>query len=251
MYNRGGTMRFLIKFSYDGTNYSGYQYQKNLPSIQEKLEEALEKINNNKKTNSVATGRTDKGVHALCQYAHANIEVNITEAQLKRALNSNLPKDIHVIETKIVPNDFHARYNVKSKEYKYYINIGEYNPIERNYVFQYNHELNILKMQEAIKVFIGTHDFRAFVTENKEKENCIRTITSATVKQTGKKIEISFKGTGFLRYQVRNMVGILIKVGENKLSTTDVEKILESKDRQKSGKTAPAVGLYLTDVSYI
>lgn len=243
-------MRFLIKFSYDGTDYSGYQYQKGLPSIQEELEKALTKVNNNEKTNAVATGRTDKGVHALCQYAHANINVDITEDKLKRALNSNLPADIHVIEAKIVPDNFHARYNVKSKEYKYYINIGEYNPLERNYVFQYNHYLNVAAMKEAIKVFIGTHDFRAFVTENKEKENCIRTITDASISQNNEKIEITFRGNGFLRYQVRNMVGILIRVGENKLVTEDVKKILESKDRQKAGKTAPATGLYLTLVQY-
>lgn len=243
-------MRFLIKFSYDGTDYSGYQYQKGLPSIQEELEKALTKVNNNEKTNAVATGRTDKGVHALCQYAHANINVDITEDKLKRALNSNLPADIHVIEAKIVPDNFHARYNVKSKEYKYYINIGEYNPLERNYVFQYNHYLNVAAMKEAIKVFIGTHDFRAFVTENKEKENCIRTITDASISQNNEKIEITYRGNGFLRYQVRNMVGILIRVGENKLVTENVKKILESKDRQKAGKTAPATGLYLTLVQY-
>ncbi len=243
-------MRFLIKFSYDGSNYNGFQYQKGLPSIQESLEMALTKVNNNQKTTATATGRTDKGVHALCQYAHANIDVNITEAKLKRALNSNLPPDIHVIETKIVDDDFHARYNVKCKEYKYYINTGEYNPLERNYVFQYNHDLNIEVMNEAIKKFIGTHDFRAFVTENKEKENCIRTITSATITENDNKIEITFKGTGFLRYQVRNMVGILIRVGENKLVPEAVEKTLESKDRRQSGKTAPAVGLYLTSVEY-
>ena len=132
-------MRFLIKFSYDGSNYNGFQYQKGLPSIQECLETALAKVNNNVKTNIVATGRTDKGVHALCQYAHANINVNITEDKLKRALNSNLPDDIHVINTKIVDDTFHARYDVKYKEYRYYINLGEYNPLERNYVFQYNY----------------------------------------------------------------------------------------------------------------
>lgn len=243
-------MRFLIKFSYDGSNYNGFQYQKGLPSIQECLETALAKVNNNVKTNIVATGRTDKGVHALCQYAHANINVNITEDKLKRALNSNLPDDIHVINTKIVDDTFHARYNVKYKEYRYYINLGEYNPLERNYVFQYNYELNIEAMKEAIKYFIGTHDFRAFVTENKEKENCVRTITSASIEKQDNKIEIVFKGTGFLRYQVRNMVGILIRVGENKISPETVEKILESKDRRQSGKTAPAVGLYLTSVEY-
>ena len=117
-------MRFLIKFSYDGSNYNGFQYQKGLPSIQECLETALTKVNNNVKTNIVATGRTDKGVHALCQYGHADIDVNITAHKLKRAMNSNLPDDIHVIETKIVEDDFHARYNVKTKEYQYVINVG-------------------------------------------------------------------------------------------------------------------------------
>lgn len=243
-------MRFLIKFSYDGTNYSGFQTQPGLNTIQEKLEAALAIINNGKKTNVVATGRTDKGVHALCQYAHADIDVDITEYKLKRAMNSNLPDDIHVIETHIVPDDFHARYFVKSKEYKYYINLGEYNPLERNYVFQYNYTLNVDKMKEAIQVFLGTHDFRAFVTESKEKENCVRTINYVNVEQENDKLIITFRGDGFLRYQVRNMVGILIRVGENKISTEDVERILMSKDRTTTGKTAPPEGLYLTNVSY-
>ena len=243
-------MRFLIKFSYDGSLYCGYQSQPDLDTIQDRLETALKNINNGKKTTITATGRTDKGVHALCQYAHADLSINITEQKLKRALNSNLPPDIHVIETKIVPDDFHARYNVKSKEYKYYINLGEYNPLERHYVFQYNYKLNIQAMKEAIKVFIGTHDFRAFVTDNKEKENCIRTIFRASIERKCDKIEITFKGDGFLRYQIRNMVGMLIQVGENKISTEDVEKILASKDRTNSGKTAPPEGLYLTKVMY-
>ena len=243
-------MRFLIKFSYDGSAYSGFQRQKGLETIQEKIEDALTKINNGKTTSITATGRTDKGVHALCQYGHADINVNINEKKLKRALNSNLPDDIHVIETTIVDDDFHARYAVKSKEYKYYINTGEYNPLERNYCFQYNYQLNTDKMKEAIKYYIGTHDFRAFVTENKEKSNCIRTITDAYIDETNKKIVITFKGDGFLRYQVRNMVGVLIRIGENKLSPEDVEKIIESKDRMKAGKTAPAEGLYLVNVEY-
>lgn len=243
-------MRYLIKFSYDGTNYSGFQKQKGLNTVEEKLEEALTKINNGKKTTITATGRTDKGVHALCQYGHADIDVNITEKKLKRAMNSNLPDDIHVIDTKEVEKDFHARYNVKEKEYKYYINIGEYNPLERNYVYQYNYNLNIDNMKKAIKYFEGEHDFRSFVTENKEKENCIRTITYTNIELEDNKIIITFKGNGFLRYQVRNMVGLLIKIGENKISPDSVEKIIESKDRTKATKTAPAEGLYLTEVIY-
>ena len=106
------------------------------------------------------------------------------------------------------------------------------------------------KMQQAIKYFIGKHDFRAFITDNKEKENCIRTITKASIKREQEKIIITFQGNGFLRYQVRNMVGILLRVGQEKISPEVVEKILESKDRTKSGKTAPAEGLYLVDVKY-
>ncbi|MBR1937193.1 MAG: tRNA pseudouridine(38-40) synthase TruA [Bacilli bacterium] len=243
-------MKYLIKFSYDGTAYCGYQKQKQKPSIEEELEKALQKINNNSPTKVCATGRTDKGVHAYCQYAHTELNVDITEKKLKRAMNSNLPPDIHVIEAKIVDDDFHARYDVLEKTYEYLINTGEYNPIERNYVFQYNYQLNIDKMQEAIKYFLGTHDFRAFVTDNKEKENCIRTITKAEIETNNEKIKITFTGNGFLRYQVRNMVGILIKVGEEKISPEIVEKIIESKDRTKAGKTAPPEGLYLVNVKY-
>ena len=242
-------MRYLIKFSYDGSNYSGFQKQKGLETIEEKLEKALTKVNN-KETKITATGRTDKGVHALCQYGHADIDVDINEKKLKRALNSNLPEDIYVIDTKKVKEDFHARYDVKSKTYKYIINTGEYNPIERNYVFQYNYNLDVDKMKEGIKYFLGEHDFRAFVTDNKSKENCVRKITKSTIKKEKEKLIISFTGNGFMRYQVRNMVGLLIKLGEDKVSPKDVDKILKSKDRTKSGKTAPPEGLYLVDVKY-
>jgi len=243
-------MKFLINFSYDGSNFNGFQKQPNKRTIQYELEEALKKINNNQVTNIVATGRTDRGVHALSQYAHCTIDVEITEEKLKRALNSNLPDDIHIISTKIVDKNFNARYMVKEKTYKYFINIGEYNPIDRNYIYQYNHNLNIDKMEEAIEIFEGKHDFRAFATENKTKENCIRTIYNTSIKKKDNIIEITFTGNGFLKYQVRNMVGLLIKVGENKIGKEEVQDILNSKDRTKSGKTAPAEGLYLVSIKY-
>lgn len=246
-------MRFLIKFSYDGSNYAGFQIQPSKKTIQEEIESAATKINNNHKTIIHATGRTDKHVHAKVQYAHLDINVKINKYKLKRALNSNLPKDIHVIEAYHVKDNFHARYNVKSKVYKYYINLGEYNPLERNYVFQYNYTLNIKAMKKAIKYLKGTHDYRAFVTENSQKENCIRTIAKAYIEQD--KIDkykyiITFKGNGFMRYQVRNMVGLLIKVGENKKKPQEVKKILESKSRKQNGATAPAEGLHLENITY-
>ena len=243
-------MKFLIKFAYDGTNFSGFQYQPGKRTIEEELNKVLTKINNNHKTTIVATGRTDAKVHALSQYAHVNLDVNITEYKLKRAMNSYLDDDIHVLEVKKVDDSFHARYNVLSKTYKYYINLGEYNPTRRNYELQYNHTLNIEKMKEAIKIFLGEYDYRAFVTQNKEKDNCIRTITKAEIEEKNNILIITFTGNGFLRYQVRNMVGILIRIGENKLTKEQLSEILLSCDRTKTGKTAPACGLYLEKVDF-
>ena len=136
-------MRYLIKFSYDGTNFSGYQRQDGQRTIQEEMEKALKGINGGIDTILNSSGRTDKGVHALCQMAHVDINVNITPYKLKRAMNSNLPSDIHVINTEVVDDNFHARYMVKEKEYQYKLNMGEYNPIERNYVYQYCKKLNV------------------------------------------------------------------------------------------------------------
>ncbi len=243
-------MRYLIKFSYDGTNFKGYQKQIGLRTIEEALENAATKINNGKLTKITATGRTDKHVHAKEQYAHLDIDVKITPEKLKRALNSNLPDDIYIIDAYNVKEDFHARYNVKEKTYEYIINTGIYNPIERDYVLQHNYKLDIDSMKEAIIYFIGVHDFRAFVTENSVKENCIREITKAKITKKDDKIKISFTGNGFLRYQVRNMVGILIKVGTGKIKPEKVKEILESKSRKTGGVTAKAEGLYLTKVKY-
>lgn len=244
-------MRFLITLSYDGTNYSGYQTQPNKKTIQEEIEKALTSINNNQKTTFTSSGRTDRGVHARMQCGHTDINIDITEYKLKRALNSKLPPDIHIISAEKVKEDFHARYDVVEKSYEYYINLGEYNPIERNYIFQYNYKLNIEKMKEGLKFLLGEHDFRAFVTENKDKENCVRIITEAKIDILPEnKIKITFTGTGFLRYQVRNMVGLLINIGQEKQSPEFVEIYLNGKDRSNYGKTAPAEGLYLTNVKY-
>ncbi len=243
-------MRYLIKFSYDGSNYSGYQFQPGLNTIQNQLEIAVSKINNGIKRTVQSSGRTDKGVHALSQYAHVDLDINITEKKLKQALNTYLPDDIHVIATKKVDDRFHARYNACGKEYKYILNMGEYNPLERNYVFQYNYKLDVDSINDAISIFVGEHDFRAFVSENKNKKNCVRIIEKATLERCDDKLIFIFKGNGFMKYQVRNMVGSLIKVGEGKINKDDLISIMNSCDRTKGGVTAPSNGLYLVDVEY-
>lgn len=242
--------RYLINFSYDGSNYNGYQKQKGLNTIQGKIEDALKKINNSKDTRIHSSGRTDSHVHAINQYGHTDIDVNITEYKLKCALNSLLPNDIYVKNVLKVADNFHARYMVLSKEYMYKLNMGEFNPIERNYVFQFCKKLNVDKMREAINNFIGEHDFTTFSSNQDRKENNTRTIFKAYIEQIDDYLIISFKGSGFLKYMVRIMIGALIMVGEEKINPSDIKSMLDSKDKSLVKITANPEGLYLKNVEY-
>lgn len=243
-------MRYLIHFSYDGTNFNGFQKQPGKRCVESEFEKALYSINNHTPTKFFGSGRTDRGVHANCQCAHFDIDVDITLYKLKCALNSLLPEDIHVFKTEIVDNDFHARYMVKSKTYKYIINCGEYNPIERDYVYQLNNSLDIESMKEGIKYFVGRHNFENFVSEESIKNNYEREIFSADIKQLDEKLIFTFCGNGFMKYQVRNMVGTLVKIGKGKLEPNDIKKILEDSNYRRLVTTIKPEGLYLDKIEY-
>lgn len=243
-------MRYLMTFMYDGRDYSGYQKQPNERTVQEEIEKVLYKINGNKSIVIHASGRTDAHVHALNQKAHFDMSTKMDVAQIKRALNSLLPDDIYVKNVEIISSDFHARYDVKAKEYLYLMNTGEYNPIERDSVYQYNKCLDIDSMREAIQYFIGEHNFKSFTKTDSSRDDYIRTIFDIDIEKENDYIKILFKGSGFLRYMVRNMVGTLIEVGEGKRKPTDIQSILNEGSRIMAGRTAPPEGLYLKDVFY-
>lgn len=243
-------MKYLVTFSYDGSAFVGFQRQKKLKTVQGEIETALTKINNNEKVELVASGRTDRGVHALNQKAHFKLNKRIPIYNLKRALNSCLNGEIYIIDISFCDDDFHARYSVKSKKYKYIINVGNYNPIERSYVYQYNKPLDVDLMKKALKLIEGTHDFRSFCTDEKERENCIRTIFETDIVRDSNKIIISIKGNGFLRHMVRNIVGVLVEIGAKKISGEEIISILNDKTRIKAKKSVPGCGLYLVEVNY-
>ena len=246
-------MRYLITFSYDGTNFSGYQKQPRERTVQQELEKVLKQLNDNKKVEVHASGRTDAKVHALNQKAHFDIEVKITEEKLQKGMNSLLPEDIYIKKVEKVSDDFHARFNAIGKEYIYQINMGEYNPLERNYVYQYNKKLDIFEMERAMKYLEGTHNFKSFTKTDEEKNDYVRTLSQTNILRDSKdlqKITLVFIGTGFLRYMVRNIVGTLIEIGEGKRKSEDIISILEQEDRTKAGKTADPDGLYLKNVFY-
>lgn len=240
-------MRYLITFSYDGTNFYGYQKQPNLRTIEGELEGALTFINGGEPVVIHSSGRTDRKVHAINQKAHFDLDKEITLYKLKCALNTHIGNDIYVKNVEVVDDDFHARYMVKRKTYSYKINIGEYNPLERNYVYQYNKPLDIKRMSTEIKDLIGTHDFSSFVNMEDKKESYVRSIYDAYIEEDGNIITITFIGNGFLKYQVRNMVGCLI---ETSTKNRCIKEILQNKKRTSFGKIAPGEGLYLKDVEY-
>lgn len=243
-------MRYFIKFSYDGSCFHGYQIQPNLRTVQGELEKALSYINGKNRVIVHASGRTDLGVHARMQTATFDLDRDIPLYKLKMAINSNIGDDIHVYSVEVVSHEFHARFSSISKEYNYYINIGEYDPINRNYVYQYNRPLDIEQLKRNIKYYIGKHDFRSFVSAEDIRENAIREMFDAHIEVDKNIIKFVFVADGFLKYQVRNMVGTLLSICEGKIEDLSIPKILELKDRTTAGRTAPGEGLYLERVNY-
>ncbi|MDD3821487.1 MAG: tRNA pseudouridine(38-40) synthase TruA [Bacilli bacterium] len=245
--------RYLMTFSYDGTNYQGYQKQVKHKTIQGEIETALKKLNSNKKVTLVASGRTDAGVHALNQKAHFDLDKNQAVDKLRHSLNSLLPNDIYIKSIQLVSHDFHARYDAQAKEYIYKINLGEYNPLERNYIYQYNKPLEIEAIVKALTYLEGEHDFKSFAGADNEKENYVRTIIKTNLVKDPNdvnKISIYFLGTGFLKHMIRNIVGTLMEIGVGKRKSIDIINILKQKDRRSAGVTANPEGLYLKDVYY-
>ncbi len=246
-------MKYLMTFSYDGTDFAGYQKQPRERTVQKVIEDALKEINNGVAVTISAAGRTDAGVHALNQRAHFEINTKITSDKLRKGLNSLLPLDVYVKKIDEVSDDFHARYNAIGKEYIYKINMGEYNPIERNYVFQYCQKLDLVAMERGLKYLEGEHNFKSFTKTNDEITDYVRKISQTSLIRDSKDLNniiISFVGTGFMRYMVRNMVGLLIEIGEGKRQPEEIITILEKENRTLAGKTAPACGLYLKNVFY-
>lgn len=236
--------------SYDGKAYHGWQYQPNLITIEQVVREAIEKILNHK-IKIYAGARTDTGVHAQGQVVNFFTEKGIEPGSLARGLNSLLPVDIRVKDAFEVGPDFHARYSAKSKTYVYCILNATYNsPFYVRYVWHIPYNIDVSSMNDSIKLIVGQHDFSAFKKKNATYHNPIREVIRARVKRRGNFIYIVIEATGFLRYMVRNIVGTLVLVGSGKIGVEDFRKILESKDREKAGPTAPAQGLFLREIKY-
>lgn len=243
--------RYRVLCSYDGRDFCGWQIQGNKRTVAGEITKALQAFHK-ETVFVVGASRTDKGVHALGQVFHYDSNLAMSTQQYLIALNGRLPGDIHIIEISEVDNDFHARYSVAAKHYRYIINNGDYDVCAIHYQWQVLDKLDVKQMIEAAKIFEGTHDFSTFcATKKTERANQVRTIYSLTVKEEGSLIYLDFHGKGFLRHMLRMLVEVLVEVGRNKITFAEVVALLAAQDKNICGYNAPAGGLYLVRVEYV
>ena len=240
----------MIVISYDGTSYHGYQFQKNALTVQEVLEKNIKKLYSKMIRVEVA-GRTDTGVHARGQVVNFLAPDLIPAERLAFALNRILPRDIVVLEARIVPNTFHARRDATAKVYSYTIDNGRLPDVfNRHYSYHVSNPLDVEAMKTGASFLLGEHDFKAFQAAGGTVETTKRTLFSLKIEKQEPFIILSFEGSGFLYKMVRIITGTLIEVGRGKRSPEELREILEGKDRKGAGKTAPSKGVCLEKVVY-
>ena len=242
--------RIRLDIEYDGTNYCGWQRQDEELSIQQEIEEAIERTQG-KFAVVEGSGRTDAGVHALNQVAHFDTASTIPPEKWRFVLNDVLPPDIRILKSSLANKDWHARFLVKEKTYKYvFYNSRVNTAIKRNYSFFVPYLLDDDKMITALKDLIGKHDFKAFMSAKSQKENTVRVIYKTELKRNGDELHLFVTGSGFLHNMVRTIAGTLIDIGRGQLPVNAYKTAIETKDRNALGITADAGGLFLYGVTY-
>lgn len=245
-------MRYLGVVQYKGTNYCGWQSQtvSKLPAIQTEIEKVLSKLLN-QEIKIYGSGRTDAGVHALGQTFHFDVDKEIDSFRFIHGFNELISNDIVLTKLDKVDDNFHARFSATKKTYIYKIECSKNSsPFNEHLMLQLHQNLDVEKMKEASKIFIGEHNFMNFTSKEEDEQNFVRFIETISISQSENIIEISMTGNGFMRYMVRMIVGTLIEVGLGKISAQEVEQNLNNKTRKPSSFKASADGLYLKEVLY-
>lgn len=244
--------RLKATISYDGTLFSGYQVQPGERTVQLEVEQVLMIMHKGDKISVTASGRTDARVHATGQVIHFDTPLAIPPDRYQKALNVQLPRDIRVLDVEEVSNDFHARFSVTGKRYRYIWSTElVQSPFRRHYAVEANGvKPNIDEMRAAARFIVGTYDFSSFCAANTSVVDKVRTVHSLDFEWHGEELHMVIEGKGFLYNMVRIIAGTLWDVGIGKREASSLKSIIEAKDRSKAGKTAPAHGLYLEKVFY-
>ncbi len=242
------SLRYFIQFSYNGTNYHGWQYQPNAASVQETLNKALTTILNTT-IDVMGAGRTDTGVHAKIMFGHFDCDPSLETETVVHKLNSLLPKDIAVFKVFPVHQNAHARFDAKSRTYEYHMHPFK-NVFLQDLSWYCHHNLDLEVMNEAAKILLNQTDFECFSKVHTDVNTFDCHITEAYWKQEENRLVFTITADRFLRNMVRAIVGTLINVGLHKITLADFEAIIASKNRSEAGFSVPAHGLYLTNIVY-
>jgi len=249
-------MNYKLLIQYDGTDFHGWQVQENARTIQGELERVVSMIED-AEVGVIGSGRTDAGVHAEGQVANVRLNRPFTPDKLKNAINGNLWRDIRIMKAEKAPDEFHARFSAKMKTYVYrVVNAPVISPFWRRYAHHENRPLDVGRMNEMARLFLGEHDWTAFSSAQADGDNRIRTVTDFTVESAwdarAQASLITFRITapGFLRYMVRSIVGTMLEVGRGEKDSDTILTAIITGNRDLAGKTAPAQGLTLLQVDY-
>lgn len=243
-------MNYKVTVAFKGTNYHGFQRQDNLPTVQGTIENAFYKLLGERVTIN-GCSRTDAGVHANMFVFNVLLNSTINERGIIYGLNGVLPPDIAVLACETAPDDFHARYDCKGKEYVYIIHNSEIkSPFYADSAYRSWYPIDAEKLDTAAKDYIGTYDFKSFCSTACDKEITVRTIFDFSVKRDGDRVFFTVSGDGFLYNMVRIMVGTLLFINDGKLPPDSIPDIISKLDRTCAGKTVPPQGLYLNKVFY-
>lgn len=240
----------LLTISYTGTHFHGYQGQPDLRTVEAEIQKALDKVEG-RPTKLISAGRTDKGVHALGQKANYLSHMAIDLGNLPRVINRILPDDVSIVEAREVPMDFHARFSAKNKHYRYLVlNQRHRMGVYADRMAHMPHTLDIERMDQALEMIQGCHDFSAFVGRFASPGNPVRTIDRVTIKRDGPIIQADFYGKSFLKNQIRIIMGTAMEIGRGTMEVDRLYKATLSKKRTDLGPTGQACGLYLMDIEY-
>ncbi len=249
-------MNYRLLIQYDGTDFHGWQIQDGLRTVQGELMRVLSLLDD-REVLVHGSGRTDAGVHAEGQVASAQLQREITSQKLRNAINGNLARDVRVLFAEIAPEKFHARYSAVSKTYVYRLVHGPVmSPFWTRFAHQESRPLNLQRMREGARIFIGEHDWTGFSAAQSDAESRVRTITQLDITDgwDGRGlchlVEFTITANGFLRYMVRSIIGTLLAVGRGEIARETVERAIREGDRNLAGPTAPACGLTLQRVQY-
>ncbi|MFQ6676732.1 MAG: tRNA pseudouridine(38-40) synthase TruA [Fidelibacterota bacterium] len=240
--------RFKIHIQYDGTDFHGWQIQRNNRTIQGELEKVLSKLNNSKKINLIGSGRTDSGVHALDQVAHFDWDTKMETSKIVSALNGNLPLEIRVKTCHIVPNEFHARFSAVQRQYLYQCRTDDF-IMDRHYVWRTG-RLDIDALNSISKSIIGENDFTSFSKYNAEVENRVSVIYLSEWTEAGSIVNYRVAANRFLHHMVRYLVGTMVQVAKGKLTMTKFQNLLNEPKEDVLVYRAPAQGLFLEYIDY-